>query len=418
MNFALLSLVVLIGAIALGFFRKVNMGLVAFGFALILATIAGIKAKAVLAGFPTNLFVTLLGVMFLFSMAQENKTLELLARKIVSLAGNRTNLIPIIVFVFSAVLAGVGPGTVPVMSLMAVFTCSLAAEMRVSPILLSATSVLGAAAGGLTPIAPTGILGLALAEKQGITGIEFPYAMNMVIAMTVYFIIIYIVLKGYKMKSAIDMSNSVKESFNNNQKITLLGMLVLIVAVIFFGYDVGLTSFTIAMFLLLLKVADEKKAVASIPWGTLLMIGGINMLMSLVIQLDGINLLAAGLSKLMSPATATGVMGLTAGIMSWFSSTSGVVMPTLIPTVTDVAAQVGGGVSTLALISAITNTASAAGMSPISTGGSMGLAAYSQIANPTEEERSKLFVELFAVSIGGVFVIALLSMTGIYTLFI
>lgn len=84
----------------------------------------------------------------------------------------------------------------------------------------------------------------------------------------------------------------------------------------------------------------------------------------------------------MSPVTAPGVMGLTAGIMSWFSSTSGVVMPTLIPTVTDVAAQVGGGVSTLALLSAITNTASAAGMSPISTGGSMGLAAYTQIANP------------------------------------
>lgn len=418
MNFAVLSLVVLIGAIALGFFRKVNMGLVAFGFVLILATIAGVKSKDVLAGFPTKLFVTLLGVMFLFSIAQENKTLELLARRIVSLAGNRTNLIPIIVFVFSAVLAGVGPGTVPVMSLMAVFTCSLAAEMRVSPVLLSATSVLGAAAGGLTPIAPTGILGLALAEKQGITGIEFPYAMNMIIAMTVYFIVIYIVLKGYKMKSAIDMSNSVKESFNKNQKMTLLGMLVLIVTVIFFGYDVGLMSFTIAMLLLLLKVADEKRSVSSIPWGTLLMIGGINMLMSLVIQLDGINLLASGLSKLMSPATATGVMGLTAGIMSWFSSTSGVVMPTLIPTVTDVAVQVGGGVSTLALISAITNTASAAGMSPISTGGSMGLAAYSQIANPTEEERSKLFVELFAVSIGGVFVIALLGLTGIYTLFI
>lgn len=417
MNFGLLSLIVLIGAIALGFFRKVNMGLVAFGFVLIMSTIAGVQAKNVFAGFPTKLFVTLLGVMFLFSIAQENKTLELLARRIISMAGNKTFLIPIIVYVFSAVLAGVGPGTVPVMSLMAVFTCSLAAEMQVSPVLLSATSVLGAAAGGLTPIAPTGILGLSLAEKQGITGIAFPYAMNMIIAMTVYFIIIYIVLKGYKMKSAVDLTNAVKEPFNRNQKITLAGMLVLIVTVVFLGSDVGLVSFTIAMILLLLKVTDEKKSIASIPWGTLMMIGGINMLMSLVIQLGGINLLATGLSKLMTPGTATGVMGLTAGIMSWFSSTSGVVMPTLIPTVTDVAAKVGG-VSTLALISAITNTASAAGMSPISTGGSMGLAAYSQVSNATEEQRSKIFVQLFAVSIGGVFVIALLGLTGIYTLFL
>ena len=204
MNFAILSLIFLIGAIVIGFFRKINMGLVAFGLSLMLAQIAGIGSSQVIGGFPTKLFVTLLGVMFLFSIAQQNQTLDLLAQKIISLAGNRTNLIPIVVYVFSAILAGVGPGTVPVMSLMAVFTCSLAAEMKTSPVLLSATSVLGAAAGGLTPIAPTGILGLSLAEEQGITGIEFPYAMNMIMAMTVYFIVIYIVLKGYRLKSAVD----------------------------------------------------------------------------------------------------------------------------------------------------------------------------------------------------------------------
>ena len=228
---------------------------------------------------------------------------------------------------------------------------------------------------------------------------------------------IYIVLKGYRLKSAVDLSVKEKISFNTQQKITLVGIAVLVVTVIFMGFDVGLMSYTIAFVLLLFRVADEKKSVASIPWGTLLMISGINMLMALVIQLGGIDLLASGLAKLMSPVTAPGVMGLTAGIMSWFSSTSGMVMPTLIPTVTDVAAQVGGGVSTLALLSAITNTASAAGMSPISTGGSMGLAAYTQIANPTEEERSKLFIQLFAVSIGGVIVIALFGMTGVYGLF-
>ena len=417
MNYAALSLVFLIGAILIGFFRKINMGFVAFGLSLVLAQIAGVKSGTVITGFPTKLFVTLLGVMFLFSIAQQNRTLELLARKIVNMAGNRTNLIPIIVYIFSTILAGVGPGTVPVMSLMAVFTCSLAAEMKTSPVLLSATSVLGAAAGGLTPIAPTGILGLSLAEEQGITGIEFPYAANMVMAMTVYFIVIYIVLKGYRLKSAVDLSVKEKISSNTQQKITLAGIAVLVVTVIFMGFDVGLMSYTIAFVLLLFRVADEKKSVASIPWGTLLMISGINMLMALVIQLGGIDLLASGLARLMSPVTAPGVMGLTAGIMSWFSSTSGVVMPTLIPTVTDVAAQVGGGVSTLALLSAITNTASAAGMSPISTGGSMGLAAYTQIANPTEEERSKLFIQLFAVSIGGVIVIALFGMTGVYGLF-
>jgi di/tricarboxylate transporter len=317
--------------------------------------------KTIQAGFPTGLFVTLLGVMMLFSIAQENKTMELLARRVVALAGKRTYLIPIIVYIFSVVLAAVGPGTVPVMGIMAVFTCSLAAEMKISPVLLSATSVLGAAGGGLTPIAPTGILGLSLASEQGITGIEFPYALNMLIAMTIYFIVIYIVLGGYKMKSNVDVSTVMeKVQFNGEQIITLVGMAVLVVCVIGLRYDVGLTSFTISMVLLLLKVANEKKAISNIPWSTLVMIAGINMLMAMVINLGGIDLLATGLSKLMTPVTAPGVLGLTAGIMSWFSSTSGVVMPTLIPTVTGIIENVGGGVSALALLSAITNTASAA----------------------------------------------------------
>ncbi|MCI8742999.1 MAG: hypothetical protein HFG63_10305 [Lachnospiraceae bacterium] len=413
---AILSLVFLFLAIFLGFWRKTNMGLVAFGLALVLGKIAGVAAKTIQAGFPTKLFVTLLGVMLLFSIAQENKTMEQIARRIISLAGKRTALIPIIVYVFSAVLAAVGPGTVPVMGLMAVFTCSLAAEMRISPVLLSATSVLGAAAGGLTPIAPTGILGLSLAEEQGITGIALPYALNMVMAMTVYFAVIYIVLKGYQMKSQAEVSEMKITPLDRSQAITLAGIVLLVVLVVGMGYDVGLTSFTIAMVLLLAKAGDQKKAIAGIPWGTLLMIAGINTLMAMVIALEGIDLLADGLASLMTPATAPGIMGVTAGIMSFFSSTSGVVMPTLIPTVSGVAAQVGG-VSALSLISAITNTASAAGMSPISTGGSMGLAAYSQIAQPTPEEQSRLFVQLFLVSIGGVIVIALFGMTGAYNWF-
>lgn len=413
---AILSLVFLFLAIFLGFWRKTNMGLVAFGLALVLGKIAGVAAKTIQAGFPTKLFVTLLGVMLLFSIAQENKTMEQMARRIISLAGKRTALIPVIVYVFSAVLAAVGPGTVPVMGLMAVFTCSLAAEMRIPPVLLSATSVLGAAAGGLTPIAPTGILGLSLAEERGITGIALPYALNMVMAMTVYFVVIYIVLKGYQMKSQAEVSEMKITPLDRSQAITLAGIVLLVVLVVGMGYDVGLTSFTIAMVLLLAKAGDQKKAIAGIPWGTLLMIAGINTLMAMVIALEGIDLLADGLASLMTPATAPGIMGVTAGIMSFFSSTSGVVMPTLIPTVSGVAAQVGG-VSALSLISAITNTASAAGMSPISTGGSMGLAAYSQIAQPTPEEQSRLFVQLFLVSIGGVIVIALFGMTGAYNWF-
>lgn len=417
MDYALLSLFFLIGAIALGFALKVNTGLVSIGFSLILGNlIAGMAVKDISAGFPTSLFVTLLGVMFLFSIAQENKTLELLARKTVSLSGKRTNLIAPIIFVFSTILAAIGPGTIPVMSLMAVFTCALAAEMGISPLLFSATSVLGAAAGGISPLAPTGILGVKLAAEQGITGIDIPYFITSLVAQTVYFIVLYIVLRGYKMKSDKVLSIKDTEPFNKNQKFTLAAMAVLVIGVIGFKMDVGLLAFLCGVILLCLRVAGEKKVIASIPWSTLILVCGVNVLMQVVIKLEGINLLSNALASFMTPSTAPSLLGLTAGIMSWFSSTSGVVMPTLIPTVAGLIENIGGNIPPLVLVAAITNTAHVAGTSPLSTGGSLGLASFSSIARPSEEEHQKLFVKMFFVAAGGVLTVALVAGSGVYGL--
>ena len=98
---ALFSLSLLVLAILLGFFRKMNAGLICIAFSLVLGRVAGIPDKAIIAGFSYNLFLTLLGVTYLFSLAQNNGTLKLIALKVVALAGKRTYLVPIFIFVFS-----------------------------------------------------------------------------------------------------------------------------------------------------------------------------------------------------------------------------------------------------------------------------------------------------------------------------
>ena len=417
MNLSLLSLMFLIGAILIGLTQKKNTGLVAIGLSLILGTIGNVPVKDIMAGFPTSLFITLLGVMLLFSICHENGTLELLAKKTVSLSGERTYLIPIIIYVFSTILSAIGPGTIPVMSLMAVFTCALARQMKISPLLISSTALIGASAGGISPIAPTGIIGIMLAAEQGITGIDMPFFYNSLISQTIYFIVIYIVLGGYKMKSDVILHFKEIPIFNKNQKITLMGMASLVIGVIGFNLNVGLLSFTISLGFLLMNVANEKNSILNIPWSTLILVCGVNVLMNIVIKLGGINLLAQTLASFMTPSTAPMFMGITSGIISWFSSTSGVVMPTLIPTITTIIENVGGNVSSLALISAITNTSHIAGISPISTGGSLVVAAYAQHEEITEKDQQKLFVNMFLVAIGGVIVVSFIALSGIYTLF-
>lgn len=94
---ALLSLGFLVLAIMLGFIRKMNTGLLCIAFALLLGRMAGISDAEIIKGFNASLFLMLLGVTYLFSLAQINGSLDLLAQKVISLAGKRVYLIPIII---------------------------------------------------------------------------------------------------------------------------------------------------------------------------------------------------------------------------------------------------------------------------------------------------------------------------------
>lgn len=120
------------GSVILGFFtagdnawfyRKMNTGLLCIAFALLLGRMAGISDAEIIKGFNASLFLMLLGVTYLFSLAQINGSLDLLAQKVISLAGKRVYLIPIIIYVFSIILAALGPGSVPTMAIMMVFLC-------------------------------------------------------------------------------------------------------------------------------------------------------------------------------------------------------------------------------------------------------------------------------------------------------
>ena len=89
---ALLSLLFLLLAIFLGFVRKMNTGLLCIAFALVLGRMSGVSDAVIMKGFNSSLFIMLLGVTYLFSMAQINGSLDLLAQKVISLAGKRVYL--------------------------------------------------------------------------------------------------------------------------------------------------------------------------------------------------------------------------------------------------------------------------------------------------------------------------------------
>lgn len=411
---ALLSLFSLAAAIFLGFFRKMNTGLVCIGFALLLGKIAGMADRDIIGGFNYSLFLMLLGVTYLFGLAEINGTLKLLTRKITVLAGKHTYMIPVVMYIFATVLSALGPGTIPTTAIMMVFGMTLAVEMKINPAMLAAIIFLGAAGGGMSPLAATGIIGLDLCQGFGLTGIEMPLLVNGILSSTVYAALVYVAFGGYKLKSDVVLKFSDIPAFNKEQIITLIGIASMVGLVLLFKVNVGLASFTVAMVLSFLRVSDEEQALKKIPWGTLLLICGVGVLMNVIIALGGIDLLSASLASVMSAKTATAILGVTAGVMSWFSSTSGVVMPTLIPTIPHIIEQMSISVNPVEWVTAISMVSNTAGISPLSTGGALALAAYSAEAGAAAGELDRLFIKMFSISAVGVVTLSILAYFGFY----
>ena len=412
MGLQVVALGCLIGAIVLGFVKKTNVGLVCFGLALILGEIGGMGASDIYKGFPFKLFATLLGTMLFFSLLQQNGTLEKISDRLIGLCGKHLFLVPIIIYVVSFGLSAAGPGAISVQSVTVLFAVALAVQMKVSPILMGVMAILGAVGGTASPIALTGIIVGDMMTEMGIEGSINNIFIGVSVSNFVCAVAMYILLGGYKLRGNAESGEKKVEKFTRNQWLSLIALVIMVVLVVGFSYDVGLLCFTLAMILILLGTADEKKAIKAIPWSVLILIAGVNVLMNITQTMGGIDLLSSILASFMTKRTAGSIMGFTAGLMSWFSSANGVVFPTLIPTVPDIASQVGGA-SVMQIITAIVCSATVAGISPLSTGGSLILASYAQETDCSDKEQQKMFGTLFALSATVVVIVCVLTFIGV-----
>ena len=409
-----ISLVVLAVVVAIGFIKKINLGFFALGAAFVLGTVGGMKASQITAGFSSSMFVTLVGVTFMFGMASQNGTLELFSKKVVALVGKRTVLIPILMFVLSAFISAIGPGHIAAGILMTTFAMYLAFEMDINPMATSLYAKLGANAGCASTLSITGILAAQLSNPMGYSGFGLHLFLSTLLSGFVFTLIVYILYKGYAVKADNPLKWSEIPKFNREQRITVAVIIVVVVCCIGFKLDTGLFAFLAASVLILTGCADEKKAIKGIPWGTLVFICGVGALVNVINKLGGIKLVSDYLSTLMTTDTAVPIMSATSGILSWVSSTTGVVMPALLPIADNVARTFG--VSYVELMSGIVATSFAAALSPLSTGGAIIMSSYSASKETTTEEMNNMFKTLFLLSVANVLINVLLSWLGVFNL--
>lgn len=412
---AIVSLICLIAAIALGFFFKVNIGIIAVGAALVLGKLSGIEDGTILKYFNSTLFMRLLGVLLLFSIAQANGTIEKLTRRAVYSMRKIPRLIPILIFIISALLGGVA-GSIPILALMATITAALARQMNVHPIKLAPFEVFGAIAGAVTPVSMSGVLIESLAVDAGLPFSYLPSYLTSVLCNFVPCLACFFLFRWHTHKSIPGFEGMKPEKLDRHQLITLFGIILMIAMTVFFGIDVGLASIFCSVLLLFLRVSDEKASLNGVPWGTLVMISGMGILISMVDDLHGIDLIANFLEGFLTPALAPVVYVLLSGVMSLVSSAQGVVMPTLIPTIPAIVAAFPS-VSPEVMVMAILTGSACTTISPFSTGGALVLGAYSSICDPTPKERDKMFLYLIFVALIWLVALAVLSGFGFLHIF-
>ncbi|HYJ96183.1 MAG TPA: SLC13 family permease [Vicinamibacterales bacterium] len=379
MNLAWLSLGALVVAMIVSCFSTLNVGVLALALAWIVGVYLGsMSLNDVLSGFPVQLFLTLAGVTLMFTQAQLNGTLDRVAHAAVRVCRGNAGLIPVMFFVLGSIIASLGPGNVATAAMLAPMAMAVAARASIPPFLMAIMVGNGAQSGALSPVAPTGIIVTGLMDKIGLGGFEMRTYIANLIAHAIIAFGGYFLLGGLKLfKNVYTGGEQDDEStrLNRSHWVTLAVIGVVLVFVLFRNANIGMAAFTGAVVLAALRVADHEQAIRKMPWIPILMVSGVSVLVALLEKTGGLDLFTEILAKFATPGTLTGVIAFVTGVISVYSSTSGVVLPAFLPTVPGLIARLGG--DPFGVASSMNIGAHLVDMSPLSTTGAMCIAGIS-----------------------------------------
>ena len=419
----LIIMIAILLAIAIGYKTKINIGLFAIVFAYLIGSFGlDLTASQVVNFWPIKIFFIIFAVTLFYNVAMVNGALEKLASHLLYACRNFPILLPLAIFASATVIAALGAGFYTVLAFMAPMTLLLCQKTGMSKIIGGMAVNYGALAGANFMTSQSGVIFRGIMEG---VGVEPAQAFTNSTAIFVTTLIVPIVVIGSYLlfnhkKLNINITAEKPAPFDPKQKQSLILIITLMAVVLIIPIlnlimphnhlisflnskvDIGFMAIIFAVISLLLKLADEKKVVAMVPWGTLIMICGVGMLIEVAIQAGVINELSDWVSTTIPFWVIPVAMCVIGAFMSLFASTLGVVTPALFPIVPAIA--VATGYNPTVLFVCIVVGAQASAISPFSSGGSLILGSTPQAVN-----QSQLFNDLLfrAVPLG--FIAALVA---------
>ncbi|MEU3737113.1 SLC13 family permease [Streptomyces sp. NPDC032198] len=391
MSAELISILVLVVVFVIATTRSINMGALAFAAAFAVGELAAdLDADGIFAGFPGDLFVVLVGVTYLFAIARANGTTDWLVHASIRLVRGRTALIPWVMFVITGALTAIGAVSPAAVAIVAPIALSFAARYGISPLLMGAMVVHGAQGGGFSPISIYGSIVNGIVEREKLPGNEVALFLASLVVNLLIAGIVFVLFGGLKLggrdttgkggreresdgsteaESAVDEDNS---RLDPAKIATLAALVALVVAVLAFDLDAGLSAITLAVLLSAFWPDSSRKAVGEIAWPTVLLICGVLTYVGVLEEMGTIKWAGEGVSGIGVPLLAALLLCYIGAIVSAFASSVGI-MGALIPLAVPFLAQ--GEIGAVGMIAALSVSATVVDVSPFSTNGALVLAA-------------------------------------------
>jgi Na+/H+ antiporter NhaD/arsenite permease-like protein len=407
MSLALIALLSLIAILVVAGFRNdLNAGVLAIAVAYALGlTVAGLSASEIAAFLPSQLILTIVGVALLFELANQNGTLEQLTSFAIRLVHGHNRLLPLSFFMLSFVLSALGPGNIAATALIAPVAMQTAISARINPLLMAVLVCTGANAGAFSPVSLTGIINTSLIQNIGLSNPMLPISIFLILALiqTLSALAAYFLFGGFRLADNTHILHDKPKPLSYKHVITLLALGLFIISIVIFKLPASVGAFTLVSLLTLFRIANIEESIKHLPWGVVILISGIGLLIELLQMTGSLELTTTILAQYASPSYLNALIAFVTGLASLGSSSSGVVMPLFIPLAPDILQKVGGGDLTNAVI-AIDLGSHMVDVSPLSTLGALCLAAVPETVN-----RSQLFRQLLMWGFSMTLIAALLA---------
>lgn len=401
MSLAVLSLLGLLIVVALSCcIPKINPGLLAITVALGLGLYdETLSTKSILASFPSELFLLLVSMCIVFGIAHHNNTLPILTSKLIAKIGGKIIFLPLIFFVLTFVLSALGPGNIAAVALVAPLAMTIAHQYKLSPLLTAIMICTGANAGAFSPFAPTGVISVGLMQKIGLDASKLSWTVfaaaallqSLTAALAYAVFLVRFRLRAHTKSSMIPLATKMQgETLNKAHWLTILGIVALILAVVVGKAPLLITALCVVFFFTLLNVGEPEEVMASIPWSTLLMITGMSILIGIMEKTGGLELATSLLASVTAPHFVNATLAFVTGLVSAFSSSSGVVLPAFIPLLPGLAQKMQQ-TDMVNMVIAVAAGSHMVDVSPLSTLGALSLAALVD-----QKQRQRVFNLLMA----------------------